>query len=361
MLRHATFIAVVVALVVGFTAPSTDVSVDELGWSVPGHAQETDPVGSLNWLPPNANEEVPAFDEHRLIVTYDESLGLDGELLAKGAFGLKFSTTALMDVGTGDPFPLTMLRHSPHVSSLESGQGAPDGADDYFMGVSGDVRDGDCANLAEGPDALSYAYSTTFTVSGDVAAEDCQVIEDQATDVDGNIVSTTITEYVPGFWIDVRWGTEINPLGESGHHLAEVWYSAMFDTDGEDGEFYATSDDTGSSRSVGGPLHFDLSFTMSATPGGMSGPECYDWIPENAPGSVTEQTVDLSGYSGKTITIKLWNKLDWDLFVDDAAASGGGGAIAEETHFAAFEPREWDLRGCNFAGEHEVLVTITID
>lgn len=353
MLRRVATFGLAAALAVGF-APTAQ--------TIPGPADETDPIGTLNWLPPNANEKPTGFTIERLIVTYDESNGED--LIAQGPFGVKFSTTALFAPGAIETFPLTMVGHSPLVSSLESGQGAPDGTDDHFMGVAGDVRDGDCANAADGDlSDFSYAYSTTFTIlEGDIILDDCQVVEAESTDANGD-TWLTVTEYTPGFWIDVDWPADANPLDEPGYAFAEVWYSALYDTDGEDGEFYETADATGHSRSVGGPVHVDYSFTLTATPGGTSAPDCYDWTPQNAPGSVAEELLDLAAEEGKTITVALWNKADWDLFVEDPTGNvgnGGGGFINGEVYKGPFVPGEYTVRGCNFAGEHEVLVTVDI-
>lgn len=370
MLRHSTVIAVVVAFVVGFTAPPAGVSPDDLDWSVPGHAQENNPVGSLNWLPPNANEAGDVgFGEQRMIVLYDHSLDADGaptDLIAAGPFGMKISTTALVHVSTGEPFPLTMVDQSPFVSTLETGQGAPDGADDYFMGVAGDVRDGACSNLEDGDATdMSTAFTTTFTTTNESATpqlDECQLAS--TTDNGDGTFTHTITTYVPGFWVDVKWRLDTPPLDNTGYTFAEVWYSAMVDTDGEDGEFYETADTIGQSTSTGGPHNFDLTLTLTANPGGMSLPECYDWTPQNVPGSVDERTIDLSQYAGSEISVGLWNKGDWDLFVegpDGGGGNGGGGLMVGEVWEGSFTPGDWTIRGCNFAGEYEVLVTIGID
>lgn len=206
---------------------------------------ETNPVGTLRWLPDNTNETPPP-GMHRLVVIYDRSIDAAGKpssLLAKGAFGLKFAT--------GSP-DFRMKSHSPAVESLsDSGGPSMSPLDEAFAAVAGDVRDGDCSRA--GTSAFSAAFTSTkifihygptpyVPQSGPGA---CEVVSSSIPVAGG--FQTRVTTHVPGFWIDIDWP------GATGQLLAEVWYEAAFDTQGESGAFYQTADAAGTSRSVGRP------------------------------------------------------------------------------------------------------------
>ncbi|MGH2691128.1 MAG: hypothetical protein ACRDHM_01340 [Actinomycetota bacterium] len=209
---------------------------------------ETNPLGTLTWLPNNTNQTPPA-GLHRLVVIYDRSLNAAGKpsaLLANGAFGVKITTTSP---------DLRMKAHSPRVGSV-AGTG---GIDEILLAVEGDTRDGACSKA--GTSGFSEAFSSTrlFVYPGSSPYQPqngpgaCEVVN-SSTRVSGGF-ETRVTTHVPGFWIDVEWPTPDDPLGPGGGGdlLTDVWYEAVYDTGGQSGEFYQTSDAAGTSRSIGSP------------------------------------------------------------------------------------------------------------
>lgn len=221
---------------------------------------ETNPLGTLSWLPPNSREssDVPAGAE-RLVVIYNRSLDANGnpvDLLAKGAFGLKIAANT---------HELRMVGHSPAVGSVDdAGGGSFTPLDEIFVGVEGDVRDGACSRVgtSEFSAAFSTARSFLHAASTPYVAQSgpgaCEVVE-SSTPVAGGF-QTVVTTHVPGFWIDVELPGGA-PEGEGNatataetmlHH--EIWYVAVYDTEGESGDFYETSDTAGQSKSVGDPV-----------------------------------------------------------------------------------------------------------
>jgi hypothetical protein len=222
---------------------------------------ETNPIGTLGWLPPNSREssDVPPGAE-RLVVIYDRSLDAEGKpanLLATGAFGLKI---------LANTHEVRMVDHSPAVGSIDDAGGGPfTPVDEIFVGVEGDVRDGACSDV--GTPAFSAAFSTarSFLHSGSAPYAPqsgpgaCEVVS-SSTPVSGGF-QTVVTTYVPGFWIDIELPTGAAPATSAAfapegenllHH--EIWYAAVYDTEGESGEFFETSDAAGQSRSVGDPV-----------------------------------------------------------------------------------------------------------
>jgi hypothetical protein len=201
---------------------------------------ESNPIGSLRWLPANTNEgtEVPE-GLRRLVVIYDRSLtqaGKPAELLAQGGFGVKFTATG----------SLNMAGWSPRVSPVDNGTTSLEG---LHATVRGDVRDGDCSKA--GTAAFSAAFSTTrtFLHSGTTpyVAQDgpgaCEIVD--ASNPSAGGFQTRVTTFVPGFWIDLQVPT--NPGSP------QVWYSAVFDTEGETGPYYQTADSVGFSKSTSTP------------------------------------------------------------------------------------------------------------
>jgi hypothetical protein len=199
---------------------------------------ESNPVGTIRWLPSNTNEgpSVP-IGLRRMVVVYDRSLNVTGQpsdLLAQGAFGLKISSTSPL---------LRMEGWSPRVSPVDQGF-TP--FENIHASVQGDVRDGDCDKV--GTQAFSSAFSTTrnFLHAGGAPYQAqngpgaCEVVESSIPASGG--FQTRVTTYVPGFWVDVQL--------PSGPVTPQVWYEAAFDTDGEAGPFYRTADAAGASRSI---------------------------------------------------------------------------------------------------------------
>lgn len=341
---------------------------------------EDNPLGTVHWLPTNANETAPE-GASRLVIVYDHSIeeatGEPIDLLAEGPFGVKFFTPV--------PDP-RMVGHSSAVTSLDD-LGLPGEVDAAFMGVAGDVRDGDCA--AAGTGEFSAAYSTTrsFFHPGEVPYEPisgpgtCEVVDESAAVVDagGNVTGyeTTVTNHVPGFWIDVTWGTHdvvVPVLGSpgSGYLAGELWYGSFYDTDGEDGDWYAVGDATGQSTSIGGPGDYDAVYSFTANPGGL-GPSCtaYPQVPD-VEDSFDEVTVEVPADAAKVI-FRLFPKSDWDLVVVDPQGtkrvSGDFAGFDEQVvapgtgsaNFPEIVPGTYTMRGCNFAGETTVVGGVIIE
>ncbi|HEV3474011.1 MAG TPA: hypothetical protein VG602_01420, partial [Actinomycetota bacterium] len=229
---------------------------------------ETNPIGTLRWLPDNANEKGQVgANQFRLAVVYDYSLDAQGKpiapLLAKGAFGVKFYTTSAAD--------LRMVEHSESVISLGDVAGDPvDPVDQAFMGVAGDVRDSVCPQAGVQPASAAYSTTRTFFHAASnpyqpvTGPGTCEVV-DSSTPAPGGF-TTTVTTHVPGFWIDVTWPTRTVPAAGTGRLMADVWYGAVYDTQGEQGDFYETADAEGDSRSVGSPGDYDATFSFAGTP-----------------------------------------------------------------------------------------------
>ena len=340
---------------------------------------EDNPLGTIRWLPPTANEKAPS-GQFRLTVVYDFSINATGgqaPLLVKGPFGVKFFS----------PSPdVSMAGHSPSVSSLgnENPNLAP--ADPAFMGVAGDVRDGACSKA--GTSAFSKAYTATrsFFHPGEApypavsAPGKCEVVDASTavTDGQGNLTGyqTTVTTHVPGFWIDVTWPTRTFPAQPSlgrGRVAAEVWYGSFFDTGGDTGEWYAVGDTTGQSTSVGSPGDYDFFFQVEAHPVG-AGPSCQNLGPQDIDGTWDDVKFTVPASATK-VAIKLFPKGDWDLVVFDPE-----GSWANSGYFGGFEevvtipsssgdfttipelvPGEFTIRACNFTGEATTFGGVIID
>lgn len=336
---------------------------------------ESNPLGTVRWLPDNANEKNQVgANEFRLTVVYDYSLDAQGNptapLLAKGAFGVKFYSTSAADI--------RMAQHSEHVISFESVGGDTVGpVDEVFMGVAGDVRDGGCQ---AGIQPVSSAYSTTRTFFHEgsspyqptTAPGACEVV-DASVPVSGGF-TTTVTTFAAGFWIDVTWPTRGLPSGlGTGRPMADVWYGALYDTEGEDGEFYETADAQGDSKSVGSPGDYDATFTFSATPGAVGEP-CpgFPGVTDAPAGTYQDVKVNVPADATK-VTFKLFPKGDWDLrIVDPAGNIGDSGAFGgfDETevvpsngngNIPELVPGEFTMRACNYTGEPATFGAVIIE
>lgn len=185
-MRRMAILLVLLALAA--LAPASTVAAAPAG-------PETNPVGTLRWLPDNTNEAPPA-GLHRLVVIYDRSLNAAGkpaELLTKGAFGLKIATT------TPD---LRMKGHSAGVGSIEDA-GGPAEIDEVFMGVEGDIRDGACSRVGTSGFSAAFTSTRTFVHQGTEPYEPqsgpgaCEVV-DSSVAVSGGF-QTRVTTHVPGF------------------------------------------------------------------------------------------------------------------------------------------------------------------
>ncbi len=339
---------------------------------------ETSPVGSIRWLPANANEKgAVGADEFRLVVVHDYSLDAQGKptaLQGKGPFGLKFFTTSP---------DIRMVEHSSHVESLDeliSDQVDP--ADQAFAGVTGDVRSGACAKA--GTPAFSAAYSTTRTFFHEGATPyvavsgigSCEVVERSDPAIQGSVsgFTTVVKTLVPGFWIDVTWPTRTVPQVGTGRLAADVWYSAYYDEDGEDGDFYAVGDTMGSSTSTGSPGDYDYVFSFAAEPGSFGDGSCaaFPSVPSLNRDAHDDVTVQVPAGT-KKVTFKLFPKGDWDMSVLDPNGSLGtsgafGGLDETETvpsngtgNISTLVPGTFTMRACNYTGEPEVFGAVIID
>lgn len=224
---------VIPLLLLGILMPATAAGASPAG-------PESNPIGSLRWLPANTNEgsEVPD-GLHRLVVTYDRSLtqtGKPADLLAQGAFAVKFTATG----------SLQMAGWSPRVSPVDNGLTSLQG---LHAGVRGDVRDGNCSKVDTPAFSAAFSTTRTFLHSGTTpyVANDgpgaCEIVEASTPTFGG--FQTRVTTFVPGFWIDLQVPTNLGS--------PQVWYSAIFDTDGETGPYYQTVDSAGSSKNTTSP------------------------------------------------------------------------------------------------------------
>ncbi len=216
------------------------------GLTIPGTSQArpagpfTNPLGSLQWLPDYANES-PQTGKYRLVVVYDWSLtsGKPDALLAKGAFAMKLATLSP---------ELRMTGHSPSVSSIP----APTALDQAAMALEGDVRDAACSRAGMPGFSEAYSYTRTFNHAGPhpyVPRQGPGVCEQvESSTAQGGGFRTRVTTHVPGFWIDVAW-----PTRNGGRLFPQVWYEAVYDTDGQNGSFLVTADATGGSGNVSEP------------------------------------------------------------------------------------------------------------
>lgn len=321
---------------------------------------ETNPLGTLRWLPDNTNENglVPA-GLNRLVVIYDRSLndaGKPANLLAKGTFGVKFAS-ALPEV--------RMKGHSPNVGATQDA-GAPSPAfDEVFAGIEGDIRDGACSKA--GTSAFSAAFTTTRTFfhagtspyQPQTGSGACEVVQ-ASTPVSGGF-STRVTTYVPGFWIDVQWPKHEDELGSGGEGnlLAEVWYSAVYDKDGDSTPFYQP-DAAGVSDSVGSPGDYDQTFAFAGRPGAIGAPcsELEAGEPPADPGTYQSVKFQVSG-GARSVSVRLFPKADWDLFVTDPAgtvrSSGRGPGFDENVSVTNPISGQWTMTACSFSGEPSVI------
>ncbi|HEX9891526.1 MAG TPA: hypothetical protein VGB28_05645 [Actinomycetota bacterium] len=343
------------------------------------YGREDNALGTMRWLPRNANEKAPT-NQFRLVVVYDTSItetGAPMPLKVRGAFGVKIFTTSAN---------LRMKNHASSVGDLKTltGQANLGPVDEVFAGVYGDVRDGTCSKLETGGFSQAYSTPRSFFHPGTEpyapvsAPGTCEVVDasDAVLDQDGNVTGyqTTVTNHVPGFWIDVDWPTvNANVLG-TGRSAAEVWYGGAYDSTGDPGPFPNGVDTTGASKSLGGPGDYQtLSFT--ANPGAIGDP-C-DGIPDQPAvgalaGSWQEIKVQVPDTATK-VTFMLFPKGDWDLTVynpDGLKRTSGGWTTLSETviapasgtaNFPSLVAGEYRMLACNYSGEQTILGGVMIE
>ena len=354
MARKLLYAALAAGLVLGVAAAPSAALVPG-GSSAPQGVLETNPIGTMSWLPVVANESPSGAGVFRLVVAYDHSIDPDTgeptELIADGPWGMKLFSNSAAD-SDGNVPAITLVGHSPHTASLQD-DGAPPELDRAFIGLSGDVNDGDCAALEDGdPSDLSYAYTTTFTLPGDVAPEPCQVVDGQEVDPEtAEILSTTITEYVPGFWFDVKWPYETDKAGSGGpgHTLSEIWYGAMPGFSTSDPTTFTEATETGTGQTLRGPGDYIHRETLEDS-------EPNPTVLEACPGTGTtvEFTVPAAPEQADGINISLYPTGDWDLIVTDEfgnVETSGNFHLNESLNIpGASEGDVYDIEGCNFAG-----------
>jgi hypothetical protein len=327
--------------------------------AAPADKGETNPLGTLRWLPDNTNQsaQVPA-GLSRLVVIYDRSLNAAGKpspLLANGSFGLKLGTTSP---------EVRMKGHSTKVGATQE-EGAPAQLDEVFAGVQGDIRDGACSMAGTPSFSAAFTSTRTFFFSGSSPYQPqsgsgaCEKVE-SSTPVGGGF-QTRVTTYVPGFWIDVQWPTHDDELGSggAGHLLADVWYTAVYDTENESGDFYETADASGVSKSVGSPGDYDQTLAFGGQPGAVGAPCSELDFGEPPAAEDTYQSVDVQVPGGaKNVTVRLFPKADWDLFVKDPTGkvtSSAHGPGFDETVSVNAIAGTWTITACNFSGEPSVI------
>ena len=356
-------------------------SASPVGDSTP-YGREDNAIGTLRWLPRNANEKPTGANVSRLVVVYDTSrdeAGASIPLKAKGAFGVKMFTTNQVDV--------KMKGHSAKVGDLNTftGQSLPAQANETAIAVYGDVRDGACSKA--GTPAFSAAYSTTRTFfhAGSTpyapvtAPGVCEIVDSstEVRDASGQLLgfTTTATNHVPGFYVDVEWATRTvtGGLATNAHLLAEIWYGAAYDSAGDPGPFPNGVDTTGASKSVGSPGDYDAVYTFTANPGG-TGAACVDTTGSDigAPGSWMDVKIQVPA-DAKKLTFSLFPKGDWDLKIIDPdgteRVSGWAGGFREQViapgsgsqAFPEIIPGEYTMRACNFTGEMSTFGAVIIE
>lgn len=349
-------------------------------------AGDTNPIGTLRWIPDNANEKISVpGGQFRLVVVYDRSLNATGgavPLLGKGPFGAKIFTGSLAD--------FRMVGHSPSVSALKeaTGQTQVDAVDQVATSVAGDVRDGACSKLGTPSFSAAYSTSRTFFLPGTTpyvpisGGGTCERVDSSTAlrDANQNILgySTSVTAFAPGFWINVTWPDRTDPSGSGlfgGKFQPEVFYGALYDTQGEDGEWYETGDAQGTSKSVGGPGTYDYTFTFTANPGagGVNGGDvCNSVGPPTSPAG-TWMDIPVTIPEGTTKAVfKLFPHGDWDLrTIEPGGTIGDAGFIAgfEETetvpssgggNITTLTPGTFTMRACNTTGETSVMGAVIL-
>ncbi len=377
MRRAATIAVVLAAFATAVPAGATQLTDSPYG-------REDNALGTLRWLPKNAIEK-PAANQFRLVVVYDYSLDADGKptapLKTKGTFGVKFFTTSQAD--------LTMKGRSAKVGDLKTltnQPGLPAQADETVAGVYGDVRDGACSKA--GTAAFSSAYSTTrqffhqgtspyAPVSGPGI---CEVVDvsTEIKDSNGNTLGfdTRVTNHVPGFYIDVAWPKRTIPgglgIGDS-HFLAEVWYGAAYDANGDGTTFPNGVDASSSSKSVGSPGDYTATYAFTANPGAIGAPCPGTPGVTPAPAGTWQDVKVVVPEGAKKVTFLLWPKSDWDLQVEDptgrVTTSGFFNGFTEQEvvpssgtgNIPDLVAGEFTMRACNWAGEPTVPGAVIID
>lgn len=342
------------------------------------YGREDNAIGTLRWLPRNAVETAPS-GQFRLVVVYDGSLNETGApipLKAKGAFGMKIFTTS---------HNIAKQNHSARVQDLRqfTGQpGLPAQIDQTAIALAGDVRDGACSKLVSG--GFSQAYSTTRSFfhpgtepyAAVSAPGTCEEVTSSiaVTDAEGNITGyqTSVTNHVPGFWIDVTWPTVNTQVGGTGRTATEVWYGAAYDSAGDPGPFPNGVDTTGASKSLGNPGDYSATYSFTANPGAI-GVECVNTGGNNQAFPGTYQDIKVQVPPGSTkATFTLFPKGDWDLIVinpDGVRRVSGNTPPLDETvvapgsgtqNFPDLVPGEYTVRACNFSGEQTIAGAVTI-
>ena len=212
----------------------------------------------------------------------------------------------------------------------------------------------------------------------------CEVVDSstQVLDGSGKVVGfdTTVTNHVPGFWIDVEWLTRAIPQGlGTGYLAAEVWYGTVYDNTGDPGPFPSGVDTSGASKSIGTPGDYTATYAFTANPGG-TGAECVNTggVGVGTPSSWQDVKVQVPA-NAKKVTFRLFPKGDWDLLIFNPdglkRTSGAFGGIHEQSvapattsnanasspNFPELIPGEYTMRACNFTGEPNTFGGVIIE
>ena len=366
MSRRTLVSALVAGMVLGAAAvPAVALPVAPAPLGLP----ETNPIGTMKWLPVDANERPTGGSVYRLVVVYDHSLDPDtGEptdLLASGPWGMKLFSNSV--AGWNLEVPAIELRnHSSHVSSLDDAGLPPElqQVDEAFIGLSGDVSDADCDDA--GTSAFSAAYSTTrsfFHAGSDPYAAAtgpgvCEVVDSSIAveDDDGNVIgfTTTVTNHVPGFWFDVYWPYEIDPAAAeqgNGHTLSEIWYGALPGFGSTNPTDYEEAASTGLSPTLRGPGDYIQRYTLFDDAPNPA-------FPCNGSGHTVQFTVPEVPDKANAIRVDLYPIGDWDLQIDEATS--GNFSVNESVILDSFNEGDvLNIEGCNFAGANEAELIVS--
>lgn len=189
---------------------------------------DTDPIGTLGYLPDEA-AETPTAGSTRLVVVFAD------DMEAKGPFGAKF--TGLVGSTASGPSVPQMVAYSPGLDGDLQEAGAPVGGPE-FAGIYGNAAKGTCPANGGRPQLFAYSVVRTETTVGTPYAR--QICEETAAPV---VISTdpvtgvktyetTVTKFVPGFWLDFS-GTP-----NASWDTAFFQYAAAYSEDAGGGDFY---------------------------------------------------------------------------------------------------------------------------
>jgi len=189
---------------------------------------DTDPIGTLGYLPDEA-DETPTPGATRLVVVFAD------DMEAQGPFGAKF--TGLVGSTESGPSVPQMVAYSAGLDGDVEEAGAPLGGPE-FAGIYGNVAKGDCPTGGGRPQLFAYSEVRTETTEGTPYARGlCEetgasvvVSTDPVTGVE--TWDTTVTKFIPGFWLD------FTATPNASWNAAFFQYAAAYSEDTGSGDFY---------------------------------------------------------------------------------------------------------------------------